>query len=127
MHPSFFDDKDYLFTAIAPTLDVNYLASTALKNKVTQTTFSALTIPYTRSQDPPPMMSSTLRPTVTTSEIKMTGNRLRPATSVSTTTVGNDGDNIDLLRKHNEQVRPQLDTGYQPPLDATAQIAAALD
>ena len=36
MHPSFFDDRDHLFTAIAPTSDVNHLASTALKNRVTK-------------------------------------------------------------------------------------------
>ena len=77
MHPSFFDDRDHLFTAIAPTSDVNYLASTALKNRVTETPFCAPIIRFTRSSDPPPVMSSTLRPTVTTSEIKMTGNRLQ--------------------------------------------------
>ena len=86
-------------------------------------------------------MSSTLRPTVTTSEVIMTGNRYLPATSLTTRTSRNDGvtitttaptyrsfgDNLGLLRKYNEQVRPQPNTGCQPPLDATAQIAAALD
>ena len=86
--PSFFDDRDHLFTAIAPTSDVNYMASTALKNRVTETPFCAPIIRFTRSSDPPPVMSSTLRPPVTTSEIKMIGNRSQPATSHSTITTG---------------------------------------
>ena len=145
MHPSFFDDRDHLFTAIAPTSDVNHLASTSLQNRVTETPFSVPYTPFTRHSDPPPMLSSTLRPIVTTApttEIKMTGNSSRPATSLTTGTSGSDGmaitttaptyrsfgDNLGLLRKYNEQVRPQTtNIGYQPPLDAAAQIAAALD
>ena len=137
MYFSFFDDRDYFFTVIALILDVNHLALMSLQNRVTETLFSAPYILFIRHSDPLPMLSSTLRPIVTTTattEIKMTGNRSRPATSLSTTTAGNDGmtitttaptyrsfgDNLGLLRKYNEQVRPQPNTGYQPPLDATA-------
>ena len=54
MHPSFFDDRDHLFTAIAPTSDVNHLASTSLQNRVTETPFSVPYTHFTRHSHPPP-------------------------------------------------------------------------